>query len=457
MDNEQAFAAHEKVIADDAKAVALEVKVVADEAKAVAAEEKTIADEAKALAIAAKVIADEAKAATAKENKQDRAWSTSFQRALLPPRLPTISGCNFDALYETGGSDSSVGGDWYDAVRLIDGRILISIGDVAGSGHKAAVIMGIVRQIMRGVAQLHADPAVMLDAADRALRLEHPDVFVTAWVGVVDLTTHSLSYASAGHPPALLCSRSGTVSALSDGALPLGLRQSRQDKATTVALLDGSTLVLYTDGLTEANHNVVTGEALVHAAAATAAQAPWGNLAETIRLDVLDTTASTDDVAVLVVRFDFTQAEQHIQRLAFDVRDAEAAREARSVLVATLTKRGFPPIEKLNAELVFSELVGNVLLHAGTSSEVEIDIDCAGPQTILHVLDRGSGFSHISRLPGDLYCETGRGVFLISQMTDDFTVSERPGGGSHVRAVLIGRLPRSLQSEDVRSSSSARI
>ncbi len=132
------------------------------------------------------------------------------------------------------------------------------------------------------------------------------------------------------------------------------------------------------------------------------------------------------------------------------MRDAEAAREARSLLVSTLTKRGFPPIEKLNAELVFSELVGNVLLHAGASGEVEIDIDCAGPQTILHVLDRGSGFSHISRLPGDLYCETGRGVFLIAQMTDDFTVSERPGGGSHVRAVLIGRLPRSLQSEDVR-------
>jgi hypothetical protein len=78
-----------KAVADEAKALAVAAKTVADEAKTVAAEEKVIADEAKALAIAAKVLADKAKAVTARENKRDRAWSMSFQRALLPPRLPT--------------------------------------------------------------------------------------------------------------------------------------------------------------------------------------------------------------------------------------------------------------------------------------------------------------------------------------------------------------------------------
>ena len=62
----------------------------------------------------------------------------------------------------------------YDALRLVDGRVVFSIGDVAGSGLEAAVTMGNMRQIIRGIAQVHADPALMLDAADRALRLEHP-------------------------------------------------------------------------------------------------------------------------------------------------------------------------------------------------------------------------------------------------------------------------------------------
>jgi hypothetical protein len=68
-------------------------------------------------------------------------------------------------------------------------------------------------------------------------------------------------------------------------------------------------------------------------------------------------------------------------------------------------------------------------------------------------MDRGLRFSHISQLPFDDLSESGRGVFLVTRMADDFTVSPRPDGGSHVRAVLIGRLPRSLQAEDVLSAS----
>ena len=80
-------------------------------------------------------------------------------------------------MYESGKSEAQVGGDWYDAVRLADGRVLVSIGDVAGSGLQAAVIMAAMREVIRGVAQVYADPATMIDAADRTLKSEHP----TAW------------------------------------------------------------------------------------------------------------------------------------------------------------------------------------------------------------------------------------------------------------------------------------
>ncbi len=72
--------------------------------------------------------------------------------------------------------------------------------------------------------------------------------------------------------------------------------------------------------------------------------------------------------------------ETGITRLTFDVRHVDEARHARGVLVAILAKRGFPPIEKLNADLVFSELIGNVSRHADTGAEVAISINCTGPQ-----------------------------------------------------------------------------
>lgn len=253
--------------------------------------------------------AKRSQAALVTSEARHRAWSTSFQRALLPPRLPDIPGCRFDAVYEPGESEARVGGDWYDALRLTDGRVFVCIGDVAGSGHRSAAITGVVRQTMRSIALLHADPALILDAADRALRLEYPDLYVTAWVGIVDLVAHSMTFASAGHPPALLALNDGTLTELSDWALPLGLRSPPQGEATTVALADGATLVLYTDGLTEANHDVIAGDAHLRAAAANVAAAPWSAPASAIQTQVLD-RASSDDVAILVARFDFVNSEQ---------------------------------------------------------------------------------------------------------------------------------------------------
>jgi len=97
----------------------------------------------------------------------------AFQQASLPDRLPIVRGVRFSAYYEPGRREATVGGDWYDAFELEHGRIVVSIGDVSGSGLAAAVIMGSVRQVIRGAAQLDSDPRVILDATDRALRLEY--------------------------------------------------------------------------------------------------------------------------------------------------------------------------------------------------------------------------------------------------------------------------------------------
>lgn len=95
---------------------------------------------------------------------RDHEASLAFQNAALPQSLPTVPGLAFDAIYEAAGEDAFVGGDWYDAFRLPDGRVVISVGDVVGSGLGAAVTMGAVRQVIRGAAQVFPEPAAVLDA-----------------------------------------------------------------------------------------------------------------------------------------------------------------------------------------------------------------------------------------------------------------------------------------------------
>ena len=164
----------------------------------------------------------------------------------------------FDGIYVPASDRELLGGDWYDALLLNDGRIVISVGDVAGSGLPAAVIMASMRQVIRGVAQVYADPIAMLDAADRTLKTEYPDMFVTAFVGVLDPVARTFVHASAGHPAPLLRDAAGAVMPLGTSGLPLGLRV-RGEVATTTPLPRSGLLIFYSDGLIEAERNVVRG------------------------------------------------------------------------------------------------------------------------------------------------------------------------------------------------------
>jgi anti-sigma regulatory factor (Ser/Thr protein kinase) len=371
--------------------------------------------------------------------EHERRWSTTFQRAVLPAGLPLITGLLCDAIYQPGSEDAQVGGDWYDTVRLPDGRILVAIGDVSGHGLEAAVVVGVIRQIVRGIAQLHADPALILDAADQALSLEYPDVYVTAWVAVLDQVMHTITYACAGHPPALLRAVDGTLRELDQAhGLPVGLRGGRLGSAYTIPWKNGDTLVLYTDGLIEANRDILAGIALVNEAVRRVSFEAWDNPAEQIRQLVIP-NGSPDDVAILVLRVDFDLFERQVDRWSLDTLNAVAASDLRSRFTASLPRGKFSPADTADAELVMGELIGNVVRHAGNSSEADVAIDHSGPRTVVHVLDFGDGFSYISRLAPDLYSENGRGLFLIAAMTSDFHVDKRPNGGSHARAVLRDR------------------
>jgi anti-sigma regulatory factor (Ser/Thr protein kinase) len=257
---------------------------------------------------------------------------------------------------------------------------------------------------------------------------------------LIDLVTGTITYASAGHPPPLLVSEDGAVRELDDATTMLiGLRKGHQGRPTTVKITHGDSVVLYTDGIIEAGRDVIAGSRSLREAAAKFATPATLHPAELIKRQIIP-NGSADDIAMLVVRTDFCKVEQYIERWHFDVGDSHAAGDTRGKFVRSLELRGFSTNACANAEIVFGELIGNVVRHAYAAGDIEVALNHGSPAvTVLHVIDRGGGFNHISRLPRDPYAENGRGLFLIAALTEDFTVSERPNGGSHARAVLARR------------------
>jgi GAF domain-containing protein/anti-sigma regulatory factor (Ser/Thr protein kinase) len=372
--------------------------------------------------------------------ERERETAAEFQRAALPSSLPEVPGIRFDGIYVPASDRELLGGDWYDALRLSDGRIVVSIGDVAGSGLPAAVIMSSMRQVIRGVAQVYADPIAMLDAADRTLKTEYPDTFVTAFVGVLDPVTRTLTHASAGHPPPFLRDTDGTVTPLGTSGLPLGLRL-RGEEATTTVLPRSGLLVFYSDGLIEADRNIIRGFERLTAAIARQEVANNAHPANAIYRAVLKRGVS-DDVVVLTLglepQIDFTvTATEKERRLrwAFDTDNADRAHAARYSFVDALRDGGVRENRLDAAEHVFGELLGNVVRYAPGPIEIVFDWN-EGAAPVLHVLDRGPGFTFAPQLPSDLLSERGRGLYIVWSLAEDFNVTQRYDGGSHARAVL---------------------
>ncbi len=372
--------------------------------------------------------------------ERERRVARTFQAAALTTELPRVGGTSFDALYEAGRSDALIGGDWYDAFRVGDGRVVMSVGDVAGSGLDAAATMAAIRQSLRGAAAINPEPSVMLDAADRVLRSQAPDRFVTAWVGVLDPVWGTLACAGAGHPAPLVRSARGDVDELPAGGLPLGLRERGADVTRNLDLEPGDTLVLYTDGLVEAGHDVIAGEAALADALreADVEIAP----AQALHEIVLRGAGASDDVALLVVGFRHSLlaigGDRGALRWTFDANDALAAGFARDAVVDALERRRVGVVDRTVAELVYAELVGNVKRYA--PGAIDVALDLSGEYAVLHVVDAGPGFQHNARLPADALAESGRGLFIVSTISEEFAVTRCPDRGAHARAVLKGRL-----------------
>ncbi|MGP6157002.1 MAG: SpoIIE family protein phosphatase [Vulcanimicrobiaceae bacterium] len=226
----------------------------------------------------------------------------TLQKALLSETLPSVPGLVLDAVYRPASLEARVGGDWYDVFMLPDGRVLFSVGDVAGHGIEAAVAMNQARQVIIATALAETSPELVLMRANATLNVQGAPI-VTALCGFLDPKTGEGSYAAAGHPPPLLVGPEGSVKVLQLGGMPLGSRREISYASHAFRLVKDGLLVVYTDGAIEYDRDVLAGE--LHLAAVTASIAlDRGPLpAQRIYREIFAGRQPNDDVAILVIRF----------------------------------------------------------------------------------------------------------------------------------------------------------
>lgn len=178
-----------------------------------------------------------------------------IQRSLLPASLPTIPGVELAASYET---SQRAGGDYYDLFPVGGDRWGLFIADVSGHGTPAAVMMAITHAVAHARPGEPAPPDVMLTYLNHALSSRYTGetgAFVTAFYAVLDPKGRTLTYANAGHPPPRIFMPGIAAPLDGDAGLPLGVIAEETYALNEVALMPGSQLLLFTDGITEAFSN----------------------------------------------------------------------------------------------------------------------------------------------------------------------------------------------------------
>jgi sigma-B regulation protein RsbU (phosphoserine phosphatase) len=240
-------------------------------------------------------------AAQARLSRLDRAATVALQRSLLPSRLPSVAGIEVAARYLPS-DQAGVGGDWYDLFRLPSGLVGIAIGDVAGNGLHAAVVMGRIRSALRAYALEFPDPADVLVRLDRKVQLFEPDAMATAIYAVLDPDTGVLIASSAGHLPPLIAVPGQPAQQLDVAAnLPLGAYPDASRGSHRTVLAPGSCLLFYTDGLIERRDRPLTAGLDVLMSTVTCAS-PDSVCTAAVSHSLGDQPTS-DDVAILALRW----------------------------------------------------------------------------------------------------------------------------------------------------------
>jgi anti-sigma regulatory factor (Ser/Thr protein kinase)/putative methionine-R-sulfoxide reductase with GAF domain len=351
--------------------------------------------------------------------ERQRGLADALQRSLIP-NVSELPGVTLAGRYLPAAA-ARLGGDWYDAFPLADGRVGVAIGDVVGRGFHAAALMAQLRSGLRAYALQGMRPGEALERLGQLLRQLEPGRSATLLYLLLDPHSGQATVAAAGHPPPLVVSPSGECEFLElPASVPLGSLRRASYEDSEVSLDAGSTLVLYTDGLVERPDEPLDRglERLKRLVADT--RGDPNTLCDAMIDALLPAGPGGDDVALLVARLVPFSDPLELQMPA----DVESIPVIRRVLGRWLMQVGAAPAEIDEITLACSEACANAVEHAYRPGPAAVEVRAtvtAEREAAVLVRDFGQW-----RSPRGQF--RGRGTLLMEGLMDGVEVTPAESG-----------------------------
>ena len=367
----------------------------------------------------------------------------NIQMSMLPKIFPPYPDRDDIDIYACLTPAKEVGGDLYDFF-IRDEKLYLCMGDVSGKGIPASLVMAVTRSLFRTVSAHESNPAKIVGHInDNIAEDNESNMFVTFWVGVLDLPTGRLRYCNAGHcAPVLIGSGMGELPIIPN--IPLGIAQGYKFEAQEATICYGTTLFLYTDGLTEATNSsceLFDDQRML----ATAQQIYDGkdydplHVVETMEQAVKEFVGNaeqSDDLTMMAVQYRKEQKHIRMQHSITLKNDIEQVPQLADFVDMVCEELDFDPSLAIQMNLAIEEAVVNVMSYAypaGVVGNVNIEAQADEERLKFTITDNGIPFDPTAKAEVDTTLSAedrpigGLGIHLVRQLMDSINYERIDG------------------------------
>ena len=362
----------------------------------------------------------------------------NIQMSLVPKSFSPFPDCDELELYACLNPAKEVGGDFYDFI-LRDGKLYFVIGDVSGKGVPASLVMAITRTLFRIVAANSDSPADIVSKLNNAIAENNDtNMFVTMYVGILNLKSGDMKYCNAGHNPPLIISTDGQVEFQQlEANLPLGVINNFDFRNQSTTLPSGSAVLLYTDGLTEAENpsKQLFGEQRLTEVASAASRQTAKEMIETINqklTDFVGEAQQSDDLTIMCFRLNNTPSADktvHSRTLTIS-NDLKESVRLHPFIEEISKATGIDEHTSSSINLALEEALVNSIQYAyptDTKGEISLTAEWTDDRhdITFTLVDSGIPFNPLSVEEADTTLGVqerpigGLGIFLVRQLLDE--------------------------------------
>ena len=372
---------------------------------------------------------------------KELAFAKNIQHAALPsvfPAYPNVS--EFD-IYATMNTAKEVGGDFYDFYMLGEDKIAFLIADVSGKGIPAAMFMMTAKTTIKNLAETGIPVnEVFTRSNEKLCEGNDAGMFVTAWMGILDIRTGHVTFANAGHnPPLIYRNGIGFEYLRSRAGLVLGGMEGLKYKLQEIDLNPGDKIYLYTDGVTEAtdsNTQLYGEDRLIHFIDEHAEDSAEQTLIA-VKGDIdrfVGDAEQFDDITMLMLDYKGGETKEVMIEKVFPA-DKEALSDVIGFVEETLEEADCSPKAMMQISVAVEELFVNVASYAYPEGggDVEIGVSVNDDKAVIRFSDSGLRFDPLAKTDPDITLAAedrsigGLGIFMVKKTMDDVFYEYKDG------------------------------